>query len=392
MFFIEGICLLNQYLSDLLKTDYEIKKITERLLGYIMYCGNNFKNKFYSKNILKNIFVISSFFVIFSFLTSSCSSIEVLKRSPANGDLLPSKDEISLLTYNLEAISAKEDDQIDNFIKFVNSQQYDFVLLQELFSEGTRTDIVEKADANHFNTIISRVDYFSFPEFFFQDSGLFLMSRFPNVDLSGINFGDDIKNCDGIIYMILGKEFSRTYDFLANKSVLGALFQISENKKLFLFTTHLQALGTNENKEYQLLQISEFIRTAIQNTFSSGIIGKNEELTVILAGDFNIDAYNNTWSQNRVIHSRLLKLLGNPRDLHKEFNGEKREYTWNFNSNSYPRRFDYVFAYDSVAGRNLKKLSVKEMNVVDIQDDKNNSISDHRGISARLQLESLPMK
>ena len=52
---------------------------------------------------------------------------------------------------------------------------------------------------------------------------------------------------------------SRTNDFLANKSVMGALFELDDSVKLFLFTTHVQALGDLDHKLYQFTEIHNFI-------------------------------------------------------------------------------------------------------------------------------------
>ena len=213
------------------------------------------------------------------------------------------------------------------------------------------------------------------------------MSRFPQINLSNLDFDDGIKNHKGVMYKILDKEFSRSYDFLSNKSVLGALFKLSENQKVFLFTTHVQALGSNEIKELQLEQIINFIKSGVKNVFTSGLVTENDNLSVIFAGDLNIDAYSNVWRLNRVTYSKLLEHLNKPRDLHKEHNGNKVENTWTWRSNSnIGRRFDYVFAYDSLAGYNFNKIAVDEMNVIEIQDSNQKSISDHKGISTKLIL------
>lgn len=331
------------------------------------------------KLIFCAIFLLTSF--------SGCSSIDYLDRQNGNQRLIDkSSNQLSLLTYNINVISEKDDGQIDSLMTFVNNKKYDFVLFQELFHEGSRDEIVEKADSNFYKTIISRVDHLSFPDFLFQDAGLFMMSKYPSIDLSGLDFGSDIKNSNGSIFILLEKEFSRTYDFLANKSALGTLFDIGNNRKLFLFTSHTQALGSKENKELQISQIYDFINAGVNTLLSSQILKENEGLVVILAGDFNVDAYNNVWRENRVLHEDLMTLLGNPRDLHKEYNGEKREYTWNFRSTSHPRRFDYVFAFDSLAGNNFAKLSVDEMRVIDIKDSSNTSISDHQGIETSIKI------
>ena len=144
---------------------------------------------------------------------------------------------------------------------------------------------------------------------------------------------------------------------------------------------------SNEVKEFQLKQISTFIKSGIKEVFAEGLVNKNDNLSVIFAGDLNIDAYNNVWKLNKVTYKSLLEHIDNPRDLHKEFNGEKVENTWTWKSNpKIGRRFDYVFAYDSLAGYNFNKISVNKMKVIDILDSTKKSISDHKGISTELKL------
>ncbi|MCK5087531.1 MAG: endonuclease/exonuclease/phosphatase family protein [Melioribacteraceae bacterium] len=312
-------------------------------------------------------------------LLLSCSSVDYISYSNCTVDsLLSNKNEIRLVTYNIKAIYDKEKDQIDNLMKFIKNGDFDFVLFQELFDESVRDEIIEQVDKDQFKTIISRVDYNSFPEFIFQDAGLFMMSRYPRIDLSDIEFGDDVKNSNGVIHMILEKEMSKTNDFLANKSVLGVLFNINDSTQLFLFTTHVQAIGTKEHKQFQLGQIGNFINDAVDSIITSGIVHSSENLIALLAGDFNSNAY----SDDRF--KKLRELLGNPRDLHMEFNGNKKEYTFRFRSRNPSRRFDYIFAYDNIGEIELKKITVKSISADDVQDDKNNSISDHQGLKATL--------
>ena len=313
--------------------------------------------------------------ILFSLFFLSCSSTDFIDRTTYSDKiyLLPT-NEISLLTYNIKAIYDKEEDQIDNLTTFVNKNKFDFVVFQELFDESTRDDIIEKADPYIFNTFISRVDYNSFPEFIFQDAGLFMMSRFPRIDLSTLDFGEDIKNSNGVIHMILEKEYSRTNDFLANKSVLGSLFNIDDSVKVFLFTTHVQAAGTSEHKEYQLGQIKNFISRAIKNVIVNKLVNNSQNLVVILAGDFNSNAYDN----DRFL--KFQKILGYPRDLHKDFHKTNEEYTFRGRG----RRYDYVLSYDKIDDFELKKVLVKSINVENVLDDKGEPISDHRGIKADL--------
>jgi len=207
-----------------------------------------------------------------------------------------------------------------------------------------------------------------------------MMAKYPRIDLSNIKFGDGIKNSNGVIHMILDKEMSKSNDFLANKSVLGVLYEINETTQLFLFTTHVQAIGTTEHKELQLSQIKNFIDISVEGILKSGIVKSAEELIVVLAGDFNSNAY----SEERF--SRMQSLLGYPRDLHKEFHGEKQEHTFRFGSNNASRRFDYIMAYDSIGSEVLRDVEVESIGTIDIKDDTGNSISDHLGLKVALRI------
>ena len=333
------------------------------------------KDKTYKiiKRLLLTFFALSLVFVF------SCSSVDYFS-SPTklDDDNRVMENEISLVTYNIKAIYDKEEGQIDSLIEFINKDKFDFVIFQELFDESTRDEIVEKVDTAYYKSIISRVDYNSFPEFIFQDAGLYLMSKYPIVNLSQIDFGDDINNSNGVIHKILEKEWSKTNDFLANKSVLGALYSIDDSTQLFLFTTHVQAIGSREHKTFQLQQIKSFIDTAVTHAINSEIVPSTKNLVVILAGDFNSNAYSDNSFNNLKIQ------LGYPRDLHMEFNGNKKEYTFAFRSRKPSRRFDYIFAYDNMNEFIFRKINVKSIGVKNVVDDSGNSISDHLALKATL--------
>ncbi len=314
-------------------------------------------------------------------LLYSCSTADVYTSSNNNANLPSKIDKINLVTYNIKAVYAKDESQIDKLMDFVNEGKYDFVLFQELFNEGTRDYIIEKTDTNFYRSIISRIDYNSFPEFIFQDAGLYMMSKFPLVDLSDLEFDDDIHQSNGVIHMILKKEISHTNDFLANKSILGALFNISDSTKLFLFETHVQAIGSMEVKNFQMEQIKKFIWNAVSIVIDSGIVKSPDNLAVMLAGDFNSDAY----SSER--YANLLHLLGNPRDLDMEYNGEKKDYTFSFGPNRPMRRFDYIFSYDEIESFKLKRLTTQSISAFDVKDDNNVSISDHSALRSIIKIK-----
>lgn len=329
----------------------------------------------------KSYFIIITIFFLWFFMLS-CSSVDYFSVNDSSDTDTTglNKNELNLVTYNIKAIYDKDESQINKLMDFINNSKFDFVLFQELFDESTREEILEKTDTNYFSTIISRVDYNSFPEFIFQDAGLFMMSKFPRIDLSELEFEGNIINSNGVIHMILDKEISKTNDFLANKSVLGALFSISDSTQLFLFATHVQAIGTREHKEYQLSQIKEFIDTAVEEVIASEIVSSSKNLIVLLAGDFNSNAY----SYDRF--KSLQSLLGNPRDLHMEYHGSNKEYTFRFRSGNPSRRFDYIFAYDNIIDNKMKRVIVSSISAKDIQDDDNNGISDHLALKATLLL------
>ena len=119
----------------------------------------------------------------------------------------------------------------------------------------------------------------------------------------------------------------------------------------------------------------------MEGVLKSGIVKSAEELIVVLAGDFNSNAY----SEERF--SRMQSLLGYPRDLHKEFHGEKQEHTFRFGSDNASRRFDYIMAYDSIGSAALRNVEVESIGTIDIKDDAGNSISDHLGLKAALKIK-----
>ena len=102
---------------------------------------------------------------------------------------------------------------------------------------------------------------------------------------------------------------------------------------------------------------------------------------MLLAGDFNSDAYNFQRDQN------LIRLLDNPRDLDKEFNGNKRNYTFRFSHGRGSRRFDYILAYDTIDSLQLRRVTAESVGAYDLKDNKNVSISDHSALRAIIKIK-----
>lgn len=331
-------------------------------------------------NYKTKIFFGLPFIAVFTVMLMSCASVDLLTTNNTYFKEQQNDSSISIVTYNIKAIYDKEETQVDSLMDFINRGKFNFVVFQELFDESTRCEIVEKTDTNYFGTIISRVDYVSVPEFIFQDSGLFMMSTYPRVDLSDVDFGSDINNSNGVVHMVLDKEYSRSHDYLANKSVMGTLFSINDSSHIFLFGTHVQALGTTEHKEFQLEQIKGFIAASVKKIIETKLV-EPKNLAVLLAGDFNSNAY----SVERF--NSMRQILGNPRDLHKEYHGTNEQYTFVFRQGRPSRRFDYIFAYDKISDIELKQITLIDSGVEDVKDIKGNSISDHISLKALFNLE-----
>lgn len=322
-------------------------------------------------------------FIGLSFLLfSSCRP--PIKYTGIKNDPIKNKiesNQFSIFTYNIKALFGKNKKNLKVLTDYLNDQKYDFILIQELFDEDARQFILEETNLNIYQKTISRVDYESFPELLFQDSGLFVKSKFPQIDLSSVDFGSEVYKTNGSIHFPLHKEMSVSIDFLANKSILGSLFQINDSTKLFLFTTHVQALGSGAHKRKQLGQVKNFIGRAVTSILREKLIEDPKNLIVLLTGDFNSDAYNNERME------LLNRFLGNPRDLHKEFNKEKKEYTMFFNMMNFKARFDYIFAYDSLGSIPFKKIEVNSINATDIKNGSEESLSDHHALKAVIEFD-----
>jgi len=290
--------------------------------------------------------------------------------------------QLNILTYNIQTVFGKDESKLDALLQYINNAGFDFVLLQELFDENARNYILENIDRQHYQSVVSRVDYESFPDNLFQDSGLFLMSKYPQVDLTVIDHDDDVEVTEGAIHLMLNKELSVSTDFLANKSVMGSLHRLDDSTFVFMFTTHLQALGSRSHKRRQFRQIKNFIDYATYTVIEAGLVKSPENLVVLLTGDFNSDAYDEEDLDN------LTTFLGSPRDLHMEYNPSGIEYTMMFKLFNLYKRFDYIFAYDEVMQIPLKKVRTRSINVTDIKNRTNDSISDHLALKASLIIDA----
>ncbi|MBT8383486.1 MAG: hypothetical protein HKP17_03210 [Ignavibacteriaceae bacterium] len=292
-----------------------------------------------------------------------------------------SKNEISIITYNIQALWEKEDEKVKSLAKYLNDSKFDFVTMQEVFDEDNRDSLVKNLDHSFYTSLVPRVDYDCFPSSISQDAGLFLASRYPVIDLSMYSFGENTEFTNEAIHQMLPKFVSISFDFLANKSVTGSLFQINDTTKMFLFTTHLQLFSSEYHKASQVIQIRSFITDAVSKVVENNIVNSPTNLIVLLTGDFNYNAYD----ENDI--EILKNFLGNPRDLHQEFNGEAHEYTKILEWIDLYGRFDYIFAYDRIGSVPMRKVHINSINVTDIIDNEEESVSDHFAIIASLKID-----
>lgn len=327
-----------------------------------------------SKKIL--LLILSIFFTV------SCSPSPVFNAriNDSNNKKL-SANEFSIITYNIQTAFGKDEEKVFSLTKYLKDSKYDFVVMQEVFDEDVREKLLENLDTENYVSIIPRIDYRSFPTNISQDAGLFSMSRYPIIDLTNIDFGEDVEKTNGSIHKLLQKNFSISLDFLANKSILGSLHKLNDSTKLFLFTTHLQAISSRFHKTYQLEQIYKFIVNAVYQVVKAGIVESAENLAVLLVGDLNYDAY------TKADVNTLKSYLGNPRDLHKEYNSQLEEYTLFIKWIGIYRRVDYIFAYDNIGLLKLAKVKTKSINVTDVTDVGDGSISDHLALKAILTIK-----
>ena len=312
-------------------------------------------------------------------IVNSCSNV-VIENIPVNYPVEKSKHKntLSFLTFNVQAIFGKDSSKLEGLANYVSEQKIDFVTLQELFDENAR-DYFQSLNKNYYASVVPVVNYTSFPEIIYQDAGLYMQSTYPQINLDSVEFNDGIKHSYGAVHKVLNKEFSISTDFLANKSVMGSLHAIDDSTRLFLFTAHLQAIGSGFQKRTQLRQIKRFIEASVYTVLRNQLVNKPENLVVILTGDFNADAYNGS-------HVEMLdKYLGHPRDLHKELHEDSQEFTMKIPFINRAIRFDYIFAYDSVGSLNLRNIKVDAANVTEIVGIDKKNISDHFALLAVIE-------
>ena len=251
-------------------------------------------------------------------------------------------ERIRLLTYNFfcrpPPINTNKDDYKDSRLKdFIDQlKNFDIICFQELFTtlnDRKHRMIREGATQGLKYYLAPKVP--SFFSKYLVDSGLLILSRYPILEH---DFYEYFINVSG--------------DATTDKGVLYVKIKIKKNNFLFLFNTHLQASyfdDTQANIDFTIkvraIQTEELINF-IYNKLLKIPKKDVENGKIILAGDFNIDAYDNKFARERYkipkykdteynIFKKKINKLGKAIDLmEKKYNGhmytfgnnEKKEY------------------------------------------------------------------
>lgn len=196
-----------------------------------------------------------------------------------------SRNNVKLLTYNIflrpPPVKNNEndwkDERLADFIKLLDS--FDIVCLQECFGSlnNRKQELIKYANKTGLFFFVDSPSP-SFFSKFLVDGGLLTMSRFPIVESEFREFR----------YCVLS-------DSLANKGILYSKIKIRDSY-VIIFNTHTQAsyFGSPEylwnisvrTRLDHLDEMCEFIKEILLTTYV------DEETTVLLMGDFNVDAHN----------------------------------------------------------------------------------------------------
>ncbi len=268
---------------------------------------------------------------------------------------------IRVLTYNIwlrppgisESCSGDhKDERMEEFLR-EQLPKYDILAFQEFFGSWSnrRRRFLDSAYRQGFHySFCSQAVRSPWSGYGLKlvDGGLLLLSRFP------------LQRCEELIYS------ASTYtDSLAQKGVLYARVSLPQGLNLDLFVTHLQANYEGgdhwEIQQAQLRQLRAFIQDRHQPVDAVGL----------LLGDMNVDAL------CRPRYRQMMNLLGFPRDLMKECH--------EITAPDCSQSLDYMFALSEAQLLQVTSIDIDSMATVNcgvpyLQ------LSDHYGISARLQL------
>ena len=268
-----------------------------------------------------------------------------------------SQNPISLLTYNFfcrpPPIKTNKSDYKDARLLdfFQQLENYDIICFQELFTtlNDRKHKMIQEGSRQGLKYYLTA----KVPSFFSRyliDSGLLILSRYRIIDH---DFYEYYMNISG--------------DAPSNKGVLYAKIEIKKHLFLFLFNTHLQSSYFDDKPENidttiqirtkQTEELINFIYNKILTIPEKEILNGK----IILCGDFNIDAHDNVFAQQRYnnipkykyteyeILNQKLNKLGQAIDLMKK---KYNKHLYTFGDNS---KIEYDKVLTGKADYNLKQ-------------------------------------
>ena len=305
---------------------------------------NNFNQKYNYKKI--NIIEISN---------NKNNNITFNKLDLSNSNMPQSI--ISLLTYNFfcrpPPIKTNKSDYKDARLNdfYQQLENYDIICFQELFTtlNDRKHRMIQEGSRQGLKYYLAA----KVPSFFSRyliDSGLLILSRYPIIEH---DFYEYYMNISG--------------DSPSNKGVLYAKIEIKKHLFLFLFNTHLQSSYFDDKPENinATIQIRTKQTEELINFIYNKILAIPEKEIqngkIILCGDFNIDAHDNIYAQQRYnniprykyteyeILNQKLNKLGQAIDLMKK---KYNKHLYTFGDNS---KIEYDKVLTGKADYNLKQ-------------------------------------
>jgi len=264
---------------------------------------------------------------------------------------------ISLLTYNFfcrpPPIKTNKSDYKDARLNdfYQQLENYDIICFQELFTtlNDRKHRMIQEGSRQGLKYYLAA----KVPSFFSRyliDSGLLILSRYPIIEH---DFYEYYMNISG--------------DSPSNKGVLYAKIEIKKHLFLFLFNTHLQSSYFDDKPENinATIQIRTKQTEELINFIYNKILAIPEKEIqngkIILCGDFNIDAHDNIYAQQRYnniprykyteyeILNQKLNKLGQAIDLMKK---KYNKHLYTFGDNS---KIEYDKVLTGKADYNLKQ-------------------------------------
>lgn len=222
------------------------------------------------------------------------------------------------------------------------AQQFDLVCLQELFCMN-----LPFIDNSHKQVLISGAEQYKLhyaqaptPNIMFQDSGLFITSKYKIVQQHHHMF-----------------ENYSWAEFLNGKGILHARIEVTQGTILHLFTTHFDA-HSESVKQAQVVECCAFIKACVLN----------EKDAIVLCGDFNLDSIA---SPNYIKAAKEFGKLG----LQPALSSAPEQHPVTFPVTK--QCLDHVF---------VKNVSCTQHIVENYKTKDNVAISDHYGVRATLHL------